>query len=901
MIKRAKKMFHRIMTKYMNQKWVAALLMTVGLCRISAGADQQAVNGTTGTPLGGFGAGGVKFNANDGSFAVMMRPPADAYDFEKVKGAGFLIAVERKGQEETVHPLKAECVDGRPDDDAIWPIHRVNCGAISDIQVQLLAFSPLDRTDPDKMSLPCAFYEVTLKNTGSSEAEVTCELKWPKDEKSWAIASSDRTVKLAVQETKTIRFVLAWYQDQEDPEIAHYLGRYEDAKSIAKETFFCFDAMKETAVTLVERMRGSNLPDWFVNQTQNTLANLTLNSMYKKDGRVGFAEGQWTCFGTMDQMWHARQIVGQLIPFFAWEELRYWARTQMKNGQIHHDFNQMAAGDDDKAARSVLVDWDDTEHEDYRNIQKWVDLNCGLIISTYETYQITGDRAQFEVLWPYVKKAAQRVLDQVEAYGSEEYPFTFDESENSYDAGGDPNPFNASMSAVAYKVMVEMAKEKGESALASSYQKAYETVVESYRARYLKNGFAMGKHAEGYFAGQWLALNLKLGGIWTQSDTDAALAQLDDHYHPYYWGLGNEAGTYDEWSPYILTHYAGLLLNTRRANQWEVMLKDAYERQYFDRDRIFDHPLNILPKVTEPKWISKNYRSGKQYISMPGLWRNYYDIVGYHRDVRTKELWLQPILPPELNHRLMNAFYMSPEGDGTVSCIESGAQHQNRQILFKPDRPINVSVLHLSDLYGENVTVTIDGKTCDVKREGAGYSKVLSVALNRKVGTNGLRVEVSGDPGAPAPSLPKEPGTVPVDSAEETAAAIDAFKTIEAKMANRLVGTKVADGNYVTSCNNFDYIQFNNVDFGSNGAVEFIAHVSSCVSGSSIEIVLDDVSNEAIGKCLVPNTGGDAAWKSAVCNLTKITGVHDVILRFYGTTQENLMNLNWIRFSITNQ
>ena len=107
-----------------------------------------------------------------------------------------------------------------------------------------------------------------------------------------------------------------------------------------------FGALKANAEELVERMRASNLPGWLKNQTLNTLVNLATNSMYKKDGRVAFAEGQWTCFGTMDQMWHARQIVGQLLPFFAWEELRYWARTQMKSGQIHHDTNRMDVGAD---------------------------------------------------------------------------------------------------------------------------------------------------------------------------------------------------------------------------------------------------------------------------------------------------------------------------------------------------------------------------------------------------------------------------------------------------------------------------------------------------------------------------------------------------------------------------
>lgn len=34
-----------------------------------------------------------------------------------------------------------------------------------------------------------------------------------------------------------------------------------------------------------------------------------------------------------------------------------------------------------------------------------------------------------------------------------------------------------------------------------------------------------------------------------------------------------------------------------------------------------------------------------QYISVPSFWRNYYDIIGFHRDLRTKELWIKPIVP----------------------------------------------------------------------------------------------------------------------------------------------------------------------------------------------------------------------------------------------------------------
>ncbi len=73
-----------------------------------------------------------------------------------------------------------------------------------------------------------------------------------------------------------------------------------------------------------------------------------------------------------------------------------------------------------KADRAELVDWDYTEHPDYRNVDKWVDLNCGLIISVYETMQVAGNPStdgiilgkdpipegttMLDYFWPYQKK-----------------------------------------------------------------------------------------------------------------------------------------------------------------------------------------------------------------------------------------------------------------------------------------------------------------------------------------------------------------------------------------------------------------------------------------------------------------------------------------------------------------
>ncbi|UQZ36148.1 hypothetical protein C2I18_23045 [Paenibacillus sp. PK3_47] len=902
--------------------------------------SSRAVDGTTGTPLGGFGAGAVKFCAHNGTFAAVTQAPADQNDYVPMGRSGFQFYSCCGGQTETLHIMQAYCSNGRYEDDAVWPEHRVNFGTLGRIKVRMTAFSPLDPKNPGLMSMPYAFYELELENESDDDAAAACafhvdrpagpaEYKQGKGFASdkWAVyaASSDPEavmtcggddslffshgeynvqplpdelvnktavkVNLAPGETKTIRFVLAWYDDT-DPERAYYLNLYDNPGDIAALGIENFDRLKANADELVNRMRGSNLPVWLQNQTLNTLANLSNNSMYKKDGRVAFAEGEWTCFGTMDQMWHARQIVNQLVPFFAWQELRYWARTQKDNGQIHHDFN--SSGPD----KSVLVDWDDKDHRDYREISKWVDLNCGFIISVFETFRATNDREQLDFFWPYIQKAGQRILDQVELYGSPDYAYTFDESENSYDAGGDPNPYNASLSAAAYRIMIVLAGIQGEKFAAEQYQTAYDTVVSSYRARYLKPSLPAGRGCESYFAGQWLALHLKLGEIWSASETDAVLESLDSYYHPYYWGLGNLNGTYNEWTPYLLVHYGGLLLNTGRAAEWAAMQKDAYNRQYNNRNYVFNHPLDILPAAAEPDYAAATVSGDKQYISMPGIWRNYYDIAGFCRDSHTKEIWLKPVILEEMAHEMTEVMVITPEGYGTVSCKESGEGFQNKEITVKFDQYIEVSTIHMADPYGDKVTVAVNGEKVAFTRSGTGYARELLIEWNGRIGSSGISIVTAGDPGSPPPPLPAKPSTG-ADGIKPSALR-SAYRYMEAESADETAGvslvTPVGGTWYVTDCHNFDYIKLDNVVFEDTGSRTFKARVSSTAADSRIEIVLDSVGGEVIGSCPVPCTGGEGAWVYAACPVTRTSGTHHVILKFYGNTEGNLLNIDKFKF-----
>ncbi len=920
-------------------------LLSVILLSVSGlqAQTQQPVDGTTGTPLGGIGAGAVKFNASKGSFAIMTRPPADAYDFKFVRDANFQLFTKRNNNTVTIEVMKSPEVDGRIQDDAIWPLHKVNFGQTNGVKLEMCAFSPFDNVDYNKMALPYSFYEITISNSENSSVEVALALQWNSEtdnfqfikgkgisskfcaiyaatnEKS-IITAGNKTdkqfqskgqcsnnvtesvakvavkVELKANETKRIKFVIAWYETS-DPELAYYFNLFKTPGEIAGYGLKNFVPLQKNAQALVNTFRRSNLPDWLKNQTLNTLANLTTNSMYKKDGRFAFAEGQWTCFGTMDQMWHARQIIGQLMPFFAWQELHYWARTQMKNGQIHHDHNLMEAGSD-KEKRSLMVAWDDTEHTDYRKIEKWVDLNAAMIISTYEIFRMTNNKKEMNFFWPYLKKAAQRMLVQVKEYGSKEFPFTFDHSENSYDAGGDPNPFNASVSAVAYKIMQKLGAEYNDPKLVAVYDSAYRQVVSSFEKRYLTpDGFKTAKHCESYFTGQWLAMHLQLGEIWSAQKTDLVLDKLDSYYHPFYWGLGNEKGTYDEWTPYILNHYGGLLLNTKRANQWFVMQKDAYERQYLNRDFVFNHPLNILPKVYVPKFIAKNISSDKQYISIPALWRNYYDLVGVYMDKCTKELYIKPKLIDSIGNELKDVPFFTPSGNGYMSCRFTGNAGQNKEILLRYDKPQRVSKLYFEDNFGQQITLMINGKTCDFLRKGSGYAKEIVVNWQGKIDKKGIHIRVVGDAGEALPPLPLKP----VETSEiHQQPIIKGREILQAENASFMAGLrteKQQDGNsYVSSCNNFDYIQFTNVDFGNEGVTNFTARIASPFTDANVEIVMGDVAGEIIGNCQITGSGSYQDFKEFSCPIKKTTGLQQVILRFSGTSSENLMNIDYLIF-----
>jgi hypothetical protein len=91
------------------------------------------------------------------------------------------------------------------------------------------------------------------------------------------------------------------------------------------------------------------------------------------------------------------------------------------------------------------------------------------------------------------------------------------------------------------------------------------------------------------------------------------------------------------------------------------------------------------------------------------------------------------------------------------------------------------------------------------------------------------------------------------------------------------------DGNQVAQLSNGDYLEYNNINFGSTGSTQFDAQVASgAASGVSglVEVVLDNPDNTPVGSFAVGNTGGWTSWEMIPANISTVTGTHNVYLEF---------------------
>jgi beta-glucanase (GH16 family) len=133
-----------------------------------------------------------------------------------------------------------------------------------------------------------------------------------------------------------------------------------------------------------------------------------------------------------------------------------------------------------------------------------------------------------------------------------------------------------------------------------------------------------------------------------------------------------------------------------------------------------------------------------------------------------------------------------------------------------------------------------------------------------------------------------------------------ATSTIQAESYAAQAGTTTeacsdtGGGQDVGYISNGDWLQYNNVDFGSTGLHTINARVASgAASGVSgiIEVHLDSLTNPAVGTFSVANTGGWQSWTTVPGQINTTTGTHTVYLKFVTGSGQDFVNLNWFTFS----
>jgi hypothetical protein len=147
------------------------------------------------------------------------------------------------------------------------------------------------------------------------------------------------------------------------------------------------------------------------------------------------------------------------------------------------------------------------------------------------------------------------------------------------------------------------------------------------------------------------------------------------------------------------------------------------------------------------------------------------------------------------------------------------------------------------------------------------------------------------------------PSSPPPSSPPPTGGGVNAYATIQAEAFNGQSGVQTEacseGGQNIGWLRGGDWARYDNVNFGSSPARDFVARVASGAGGGVsglVEVRLDSLSNAPIGSFAVGNTGGWQTWRTIPGNVSGVTGTHTVFLTFSSGQPNDFVNVNWFHF-----
>lgn len=179
------------------------------------------------------------------------------------------------------------------------------------------------------------------------------------------------------------------------------------------------------------------------------------------------------------------------------------------------------------------------------------------------------------------------------------------------------------------------------------------------------------------------------------------------------------------------------------------------------------------------------------------------------------------------------------------------------------------------------------------------YVRVNGTTRATAYGYSLFEFEVYGSNG-PTPT----PTRTPTPTA--TGATRDAYTTLQAESYNAQSGTQLeactdtGGGQDVGYIANGDWLQFNNVNFGTTSPTSVQARLASgAASGvtGTLEFHLDSTTGPLIGTVAISPTGGWQTWTSPSATVSGATGTHNLFILFKSSQAGDFANVNWFVFN----
>jgi len=207
--------------------------------------------------------------------------------------------------------------------------------------------------------------------------------------------------------------------------------------------------------------------------------------------------------------------------------------------------------------------------------------------------------------------------------------------------------------------------------------------------------------------------------------------------------------------------------------------------------------------------------------------------------------------------------------------------------LVRPMRELKgFSSVYLEPGESEKVTLSLKHDDLSYYNQQTRSYEVEQGTVNIEVGSSSADIRLIG-------SIDVSQGIIAQAYLQDPYLQVEA-EHFENKSGSIKFGATPGNGKCIQSISNNSYILFKNMDFAA-GARQFNAYISSIEDNAVIEILLDSLDGPLAGSLNVLSTGDAENYYITSSELDRISGIHDLFLRFTTSSPESL-KVDWFNF-----